>query len=93
MTKDEYGNRYTSIRSVGWEYRIKAQDDVSFLLHYLHSELGFFAVMLKIEGEEKVLFGLHVSFCISCGRFLGFGKRFEVCWECADEFEELEEIF
>jgi hypothetical protein len=68
---------------------LKLTKDIFFLLDYKSSANADFSVALNFEKENDcfVLFNLRLSFCLACGRFIGFGSLFEVCWICQDELE------
>jgi hypothetical protein len=89
MVKDLFA-RHTPIRSVGYEVRRKA-GDMSFLLKYERSECAILWVTLDFGIFGFSLGGFKLSFCLACGRFLGFGTRYELCWICESELEQLED--
>lgn len=86
MAKDLFA-RHTLVRSTGCEIRKKATMDTSFFLKYKRSECAEFFIMLDFCKGGFTLYELNLSFCIRCGRFLGFGIHYEVCWICEDELE------
>jgi hypothetical protein len=86
MTKDLFG-RHAHSRSAGTELREKATDDISFVLKYKRSDFAFLFIALHFKDGYFILSELGLSFCLRCGRFIGFGNRFEVCWLCEDELE------
>ena len=88
MAKDLFA-RHTPIRHAGYEIRKKA-DDVSFILKYKRSECADLVITLDFGKFYHILGGFRLSFCLACGRFLGFGTRYEVCWLCESELEQLE---
>jgi hypothetical protein len=89
MVKDLFA-RHTPFRPNGYEVRRK-EGDVSFLLKYERSECASLLIMLDL-GEFRYKLGvLRLSFCLACGRFLGFGTRYDLCWICESELEQLED--
>jgi hypothetical protein len=94
MIKDLF-DRHCSVRSIGYEFPIRTMNGVSFILEYRNSACADFLVALDVGDKESfILFGYRLSFCIACGRFIGFGSKFDVCWLCKDEMEndEIEDI-
>ena len=86
MAKDLFA-RHTPVRAVEYGVRKRIMDDVSFCMRYKRSECGEFFVTLDFGEFWYSLFGFRLSFCLVCGRFLGFGTRYEVCWLCEDDLE------
>jgi hypothetical protein len=81
---------HAPVRPVGYAVRKKA-GDVSFLLRYKRSECADLLVTLDFGEFYFTLFGCTVSFCLGCGRFIGFGSHFNLCWICESELEAFEE--
>jgi hypothetical protein len=79
--------RHALIRSAETELRKKATTDISFFLKYKRPECAELFVTLDFEKGGFTLYGLNLSFCLRCGRFIGFGSRYEICWLCEDELE------
>lgn len=88
MAKDSFGCKHTPVRPKGWELRIKATNDVNFILHYVRPEFATFGVVLNVCGTEWILFDVLLSFCARCGCYTSFGNHFDVCWLCQDEMED-----
>jgi hypothetical protein len=86
LAKDLF-TRHASCRGAGSEVASVVMEGVRFILKYKRSECADFIVGLDFGKNYFALFGFRVSFCLSCGRFLGFGSRYEVCWICEDEYE------
>jgi hypothetical protein len=91
MKKDLFA-RHTPVRSAGYGIRERVMHDVSFCMEYKRSECAEFFVTVDFGEFWCSLFGFRLSFCLACGRFLGFGTRYELCWICESDLElELEE--
>lgn len=86
MVKDLFG-RHAPLRCSGFEIRYKTTGDVSFLTRYKRSECAEFNVTLDFGKFWYSLYDFRLSFCLACGRFLGFGTRYEICWVCEDDLE------
>lgn len=86
MAKDLFA-LHTPLHSAGTEIRIRVLDDVSFFMRYRRSECAEFLVILDFGKSYFTLFDFRLSFCLVCGRFLGFGASYEVCWICEYELE------
>jgi hypothetical protein len=93
MPRDGLDFRHTPVRPKGWRLRLKGINDVNFILHYVRPNYASFAQVHDIEGYDWVLFDVLVSFCIACGRFIGFGNSFDVCWICKSHLESEEDNF
>jgi hypothetical protein len=86
MVKDLFA-QHTPVRFSGFEVCRRLTEDASLLLKYKHSECADFLITLDFDGSYFALFGFRLSFCLVCGRFLGFGTCFELCWICESELE------
>ena len=86
MAEDLFA-RHTPLRDVGDGFRKIVMGDVSFCMEYKRSECARFFVTLDFGEFWYYLFGFRLSFCLACGRFLGFGTRYEICWICESESE------
>jgi hypothetical protein len=87
MAKDLFA-RHTPKRFAGCEIRKKATDDISFLLKYKRSECTDLLVTLDFCEYYFSLGSFRLSFCLACGRFLGFGTQYNLCWICESELEQ-----
>jgi hypothetical protein len=85
MAKDLF-SRHTHIRPIGYEVRKKIEGS-SFLLKHKRSECADFYITFDFGESYFTLFNFRLSFCVNCGRFLGFGTRYEICWICELELE------
>ena len=90
MAKDLF-SRHAPVCAVGYGVRKRVMGDVSFCMEYKRSECARFFVTLDFGEFWYCLFDFRLSFCLACGRFLGFGTRYEMCWICESELEPLEE--
>lgn len=93
MPKDWFG-RHTPIRSAGFKKRIRVMDDCSFCLVYKRSDLAKFIVTYDFDSFSfpvSLWESSNLSFCLACGRFIGFGAKFGICWICEDNFEVFED--
>jgi hypothetical protein len=57
------------------------------LLKYKRSECADFLITLDFGTSYFALYGFRLSFCLACGRFIGFGIFHELCWICESELE------
>jgi hypothetical protein len=88
MSRDIFG-RHCPVRKAGSQVGKTVTEDVIFLLNYKSSASADFSVTLNFEEGDVcfVLLSLRLSFCVACGRFIGFGSLFDVCWICEEELE------
>jgi hypothetical protein len=94
VTMKDLFARHTPVRNVGSLVWKKIADDTAFTLNYISRNKATLSVMLSF-GSSKLLiplYSLGLFFCLACGRFLGFGTRYELCWICESELEQLEDI-
>lgn len=88
MDRDIFG-RHCPARKAGSQVSKKVSQETIFILNYKNSANGVFSVVLNFHGSDNcfTLFSLRLSFCLACGRFIGFGSLFDVCWICEKELE------
>ncbi len=88
-TDKDIFRRHCPVRGGGSQVGNKVTKDIVFLLDYKNSANADFSVALHFQGSGNcfVVFSMRLSFCIACGRFIGFGNAFDVCWICKGELE------
>ena len=89
MAKNK-ADRHSPVREAGYEIRRSVLPNVTFFWKYIRSECAEFSIKLKIEGNVISVPCLRLSFCLVCGRFLGFGTRYDVCFDCDFDLEQPE---
>ena len=87
MDKDLFG-RHTPVRPAGFSIRKRLNDDAIIILKYKRSENAELFITLDYSEDGFTLYGLHLSFCLRCGRFIRFGIGYDVCWICEGDLED-----
>lgn len=86
MEKDLF-RRHTPKRHAGFIAPVARFDGLRIDLMHKSPECGDLSVTFDCGRFGRKLFDVRVSFCLACGRFLGFGTRYELCWICESELE------
>jgi hypothetical protein len=87
MVKDKF-DRHTIPRKAGYSWSKVAVDNSMFVNIYKASHVSYINVYYYYHRVRLHLLSLPLAFCVSCGRFRGFGSEMDVCWLCTDEFDD-----
>lgn len=88
MATGDIFNRHTPLRRAGFKLQKKLTEDCGIILQYIRPEFAALYIGLMLDQYPLPLFGINMSFCINCGRFLRLGSHFNLCWICESDLEE-----